>query len=253
MKLPPLEYTIDNIVLGWREEAVSFAAEHNYHLIVNSDQREHYYFQREDDIKHKWFEGIFQLGMKSLLPIPFEIQTVGFEDEKLKVITKGNTKVLINFGKLHIFDLDNFTNLNVEEIVEDYTVYDFFDITAGAKQINRPIVEFENTFVKTATFVPTNRSDRDKSGATLKDILVKSHIQSEDIKSFDFSETVVRLLLMRRLKELEIRAVPTKHQKESKFKKNRNIKVSHSYRHVSKNKFHYNIIDELDDRIALYG
>jgi len=253
MKLPPLEYTFDNVVLGWREEAVSFAREHGYHLIVNSDQRQHYYLQREDNIKHKWFEGIYQLGINSLLPIPFSLQTLGFEDDKLKVITEGNTKVLINFEELHIFDLDNFTNINIEEVVKDYVVHDFFNIRVGAKQPGRDIVEFENTFVKTATFVPSNRHDRDKRGETLKDILVRSHIQAEDIKSFDFSETVVRLLLERKLKELEIRVIPAKAAREGKFKKNRNIQVSHAYRHVAKDTFRYNIVGDVDSRIVLHG
>ena len=96
MKLPPLEYTFDNIVLGWREEAVSFAREHGYHLIVNSDQRPFHHFVGYQDTKHKWYEGIYDLGIRSLLPIPFDVQTVGLEDGKLKVITLGNSKVLIN-------------------------------------------------------------------------------------------------------------------------------------------------------------
>ena len=119
MKLPPLEYTFDNIVLGWREEAVSFAREHGYHLIVNSDQRPFHHFVGYQDTKHNWYNGIFELGMKSLLPIPFEVQTVGLENKHLKIITRGNTKVLITFKTLNVFDLESSVNLGFEEVVDN--------------------------------------------------------------------------------------------------------------------------------------
>ena len=244
MELPPLEYTLDNVVLGWREEAVSFAREHGYHLIVNSDQRPFHYFQREQDIKSNWYEGIYQLGIQSLLPVPFEIQTVGLESSKLKIVTEGNTKVLINFGKLHIFDLDNFANINVEEVIEDYIVYDFFDVLRGSKQRKNTVIDFENSFVKTASFVPSNRMDQDKRGELYKDIITKSIVEAEDIKSFDFSETVVRLLLTRKLKELGIKA-PSK-------KQTLNLKIDHSYRHYIKNTFSFNVVGDLDNRVVLH-
>ena len=107
MELPPLEYTFDNVVLGWREEAVSFARAHGYPLIVNSDQRPFHYFGGDQDIKTKWYEGIFDLGMRSLLPIPFDIERISLEDGGLRVVTRNNTKVFMGCGKLYIFDFEN--------------------------------------------------------------------------------------------------------------------------------------------------
>ena len=240
MKLPPLEYTFDNIVLGWREEAVSFAREHGYHLIVNSDQRPFHHFVGYQDIKSKWYEGIFDLGMRSLLPIPFGVQTVGLDDDKLKVVTEGNTKVMINFKKLHVFDLDNCGNVGVEEVIKDYLVHDMFDITAGSRLGREIILKPHNEFVKLITFVTSNRIDRNTSG-DFKDIVVKSVISHEDIKSFDYSDTVIRIFIERKLKEHNIKQ-PT----------GRSLKIKHSYRHTMKNSFHFKPIDELDKRIVLH-
>ena len=241
MKLPPLEYTFDNVVLGWREEAVSFAREHGYHLIVNSDQRPFHHFVGYQDIKSKWYEGIFDLGMRSLLPIPFDVQTVGLNEEgRLKVVTEGNTKVLINFKKLHIFDLDNCGDLGVDEVIEDYVVHDMFDITAGSRLGRDIVLKPRDTFIKLVEFVTSNRIDRNTSG-DFKDILATSIISHEDIKSFDFSETVVRIFLERKLKEHEI-----------KQPDGRSLKIQHSYRHVVKNIFYFKIADNLDQRIALH-
>ena len=241
MKLPPLEYTFDNVVLGWREEAVSFAREHGYHLIVNSDQRPFHHFVGYQDIKSKWYEGIFDLGMRSLLPIPFDVQTIGLNEEgRLKIITEGNTKVLISFKKLHIFDLDNCGNLGVDEVIKDYLVHDMFDITAGSRLGRDIVLKPTNTFVKLVEFVASNRIDRNTLG-DFKDIVTMCIISHEDIKSFDYSETVVRIFLERKLKEHKIRQPD-----------GRNLKIQHSFRHIIKNTFYFKALDDIDERIRLY-
>ena len=240
MKLPPLEYTFDNIVLGWREEAVSFAREHGYHLIVNSDQRPFYHFVGYQDIKSRWYEGIFDLGMRSLLPVPFEVQTIGLDEGKLKVVTEGNTKVVINFKKLHIFDLDNCGNLGVDEVIKDYLVHDMFDITAGSRLGRDIVLKPHDTFVKLVEFVTSNRIDRNTAG-DFKDILTTSVISHQDIKSFDCSETVVRIFLERKLREHNI-----------KQPNGRNLKIQHSFRHAVKNTFHFKPLDDIDQRIVLH-
>ena len=244
MKLPPLEYTFDNVVLGWREEAVSFAREHGYHLIVNSDQRPFHHFVGYQDIKHNWYNGIFELGMKSLLPIPFEVQTLVLENKQLKIITRGNTKVLINFKTLHVFDLENAVNLGFEEVIDNYLVYDMFDITAGSRLGRDIIIKPNDTFVKLVEFVTSNRIDRNSKG-DFKDIITTSLIGAEDIKNFDYSDTVVRIFLERKFRELKI-----------KQHNGRNLKIRHSFRRIIKNAFKTRPIlegDELDERIIMHA
>ena len=240
MELPPLKYTLDNVVVGWREEAVAFAREHGYHLIVNSEQRPFYYSFGLQDIKSRWYEGIFDLGMRSLLPIPFDVETVGLDDGRLKVVTKGNTKVLINFKALHLFDLDNCGNVGAEEKVEDYEVHDMFNIIHGLRVGRDIILNFNDSFVKAVKFVPSNRIDRNSAG-DFKDIIARSVINREDIKSFDCSETIVRIFLERKFKDHRI-----------KQPNGRSLKIEHSFRHVRKRKFYFNMIDTLDERIILY-
>ena len=240
MKLPPLEYTFDNVVLGWREEAVSFAREHGYHLIVNSDQRPFHHFVGYQDIKSKWYEGIFDLGMRSLLPIPFEVQTVGLDEKRLKVVTAGNTKVLIKFKKLHIFDLDNCGYLGVKEAIAEYLVHDRFDIAAGSRLGVAFAIHSGRSFVKNIRFVPSNRIDRNTAG-DFKDIITTSIIDAADIKSFDYSDTVIRILLNRKFKELQI-----------KQPNGRNLVIEHSFRHTIKNKFKFEPTPDMDERIILH-
>ena len=240
MELPPLEYTLDNVVVGWREEAVAFARKHGYHLIVNSDHRPFHYFVGYQDIKHRWYEGIFDLGMRSLLPIPFDVQSLGFEDARLKIITKNNTKVLLAFKELHLFDVDNFTNLNVEEVVENHIVHDMFDIVQGSRLGVDLSIFLHDEFLKVIKFVTSNRIDRN-TGGDFKDIITKSVLRDEDIRNFDFSETVVRLLVERKLRDRNI-----------KQPNGRSLKLRHSLRHSAKNEFSFNVVGPLDKRIVLH-
>jgi len=240
MELPPLKYTLDNIVIGWREEAVSFASARGYHLIVNSDQRPFYYSFGLQDVKSKWYEGIFDLGMRSLLPIPFDVQSLGFEEGHLKVITKNNTKVLLEFKELHLFDADNFTNLNVEEVVENHIVHDMFDVVQGSRLGMDLSIFLHDSFLKVIKFVASNRIDRN-TGGDFKDIITKSVVCDRDVRNFDFSETMVRLLVERKLREKNI-----------KQSNGRSLKLHHSIRHSAKNEFSFNVVGPLDERIVLH-
>ena len=240
MKLPPLEYTLDTVVLGWREEAVSFARKHGHHLIVNSEQRPFHHFVGYQDIKSKWYESIFDLGMRSLLPVPFDVQTIGLDEGKLKVVTKGNTRVLINFSALHIFDLDNCGDMGVTETIEEYLVHDMFDITSGSRLGREVVMKPKNTFVKLIEFVPSNRIDRNTSG-DFKDIVTTSIIGAEDIKSFEHSDTIIRILLERKLKEHKL-----------KQPNGRSLTIRHSFRHIVKSKFHTTVLPHVDSRIITH-
>jgi hypothetical protein len=173
-KLPQIKFTIPNLVIGWRLPAVLYAVEHKYPLIVNCDQRPHRYTFGYEDEKCEWITNIFNLGLASLLPVPFDIQTLGFEEENLKVITNSNSKILISFEKLHIFDTENCSQLNVGEEIMDYEVYDYFAVRKGAKQPEMTL-KIESSFLKTAKFIPTNRIDWNQE-KEIKDILAYSVI-----------------------------------------------------------------------------
>jgi len=241
MKLPLIEFEFDNIVVGWGHAAVTFARANNYHLIVNSEQRPFHYLVGHQDVKSDWLEGIYQLGMDGRLPIPFGVENVSFEDERLKVVTRGNTKVLVRFKKLHIFDLDNFAQLEVREVIKDHVVYDIFDLIQGSRLGEDFTLMCGGSFVKSIKFVTSNRIDRN-TGGDFKDIIVRSIIPDADLKSFDFSETVARILLERKLKEHKIQTA-----------NGTALKVRHSYRHALKNNFHFEVVGDVDPRIVLHG
>jgi len=119
-------------------------------------------------------------------------------------------------------------------------VHDMFDITAGSRLGREIVLKPRDEFVKLIMFITSNRIDRNTSG-DFKDILVTSVIKQEDIKSFDYSDTIIRIFLERKLKEHDIKQT-----------NGRSLKVRHSFRHMVKNTFHLKPVDELDSRIVLH-
>jgi hypothetical protein len=240
MELAPINLTVPNVVIGWSEEAVAFANKKNYHLIVNDTQRPFVHLFRNEDVKSEWYRNIFELGMKSKLPVPFDIQTVAIEDGNIKVITRQNTKILIDFKFVHIFDLENCHGFGLDQVIDDHIVTDLFDITAGSRLCRDIIIKPRDAFVKEFRTVRSNRIDRNTTG-DFKDFIAKSIISDKDIRGFDFSETVVRLVLERKLKKLEI-----------KQPNGRSLKIEHNHRHSMKNSFRIDKVEDIDARIIVH-
>ena len=240
MELTPITLALPTVVIGWREEAVAFANKKNYHLIVNDTQRPFVHIFRNEDVKSEWYKNIFELGMKSKLPVPFDIQTIALEEGKIKVITRQNTKILIDFKFVHVFDLENCYGFGLDQVIDDYTVKDYFDITIGSKLGHDIIIKPHDSFVKEFRTVRTNRVDKNSTG-DFKDFLATSIIDAQDIKNFDYSDTVVRLLLERKIKQMKLK----RNNKEY-------LKLSHSDRHISKRNFYFETTEDLDDRIVLH-
>ena len=240
MELAPINLTLPNVVIGWRKEAVAFANKKNYHLIVNDTQRPFVHIFRNEDVKSEWYKNIFELGMKSKLPVPFDIQTIALEEGKIKVITRQNTKILIDFKFVHVFDLENCYGFGLDQVIDDYTVKDYFDITIGSKLGHDIIIKPHDSFVKEFRTVRTNRVDKNSTG-DFKDFLATSIIDAQDIKNFDYSDTIVRLLLERKIKQMKLK----RNNKEY-------LKLSHSDRHISKRNFYFETTEDLDDRVVLH-
>ena len=120
-------------------------------------------------------------------------------------------------------------------------MYDIFDIVQGSRLGVDFTLWAPEPLIQSIKFVTSNRIARNTSG-DFKDIIVRSIIPDADLKSFDFSETVVRILLERKLKEHKI-----------KSSSGTPLKVSHSYRYVTKNKFYVDVVGALDPRIVLHG
>lgn len=216
--------------------AVEYARENDAALIVNDSTRpfSELYDGSGQRLRQRWLDLVFELGLHAQLPIPFDIQTIRVEDERLVVVTEGNTKVQIGFTQLVVFDFEKVVGTEIEENVLDYKVYDLFDINRGSLIEEAQEIEREGNFVSRAIFYPSKRVLRNTAGH-YKDIWVESTVAAGDLEAFDFSSTVVKLLLEREIKQQKITS-------DSGLP----LKIEHAQRLIYKNTVEYTVINPLD-------
>lgn len=125
-------------------------------------------------------------------------------------------------------------------MVKTHLVHDMFDVVQGSKLGVDVSIFLPDGFLKAIKFVASNRIDRNTTGE-FKDIITTSVVSDEDIRQFDFSETIVRLLVERKLRA-----------RNFKQPNGRSLKLRHSFRHAVKNEFSFNVVGPLDERIVLH-
>ncbi len=190
------ELNTKKLVIGYSLPAFQFAMENDAMIFVNGCLSPHPIEEKEK--AHKWHRLTFDLGMRGLTPIPSEIESIRIEKNVAKVTTEFYRMIKVHFEELYIFDLDCVEGLAIEEKIEDYIVYDWFNIKRGAKQPSSRIISTRD-FVKKLVFYPSLR--KDGNDGSFKDCYTKSLIASDRLREFDHSETVARFAAMRLIKE----------------------------------------------------
>jgi len=239
LKTPVLH--LDKIVVGHSIEAVRYAYENNAALIVNGTTRPfgESYDEKGNRIKQEWLDLVFELGRRTQLPIPFDVEVVRLEEENLVVITRAGARIEMTFTELIVFDFEKTLGLNVKEEILSYRVYDLFEINHGAL-IKRDLkIDSDNKFLNKIVFYPSPRNLRNTDGQ-FKDIWVESQIAAEDLHNFDYSSTIVKLLLKRKLEELQI-----------KSDTGRTLKFEHRIRQVYKKDVQYKVVSDIDERLKI--
>jgi len=184
------------LVVGYSLPALQFAMANGATLLINGVTLPHPIEEKEKATN--WYRLTFELGMRGLTPIPSEIESIRVEESTVKVITEFYRMIKIRFEELYIFDLDRVEGLAIEEKVEEYIVYDWFDIKRGAKQ-TAGTVEGHGNFVKELVFYPSIR--KDGNDGSFKDCYTKSYIPCDQLREFEYSETAARFAAMRLIKE----------------------------------------------------
>ena len=236
-----INFKFAKVVVGHCMAALEYAHDHGAILIVNSARRpfQELYAEDGDRVRQKWFDLVFELGLHSQLPVPFGVETIRLDDETLNIITEGNTRVRINFDELIVFDFERTVGLGVEEEILNYKVYDLFDVRQGSLIQEPPTIVRDTSFFERAVFYPSKRNPKN-TGGHYKDIWVESSISAHDLDNFEFSSTMIKLLLEREIKAREITS-----------DSGRPLKLEHSHRQVYKNDVEYKMINSLDKRVII--
>jgi|TARA_R110002012_G_scaffold305589_1_gene509784 hypothetical protein len=149
-----------------------------------------------------WEHVFFVLGLKGLTPFSDFCSSLRIDDNTLTGYSEYAKLRSVDFGVCHYFDDHaSYNLLPSENTPKTYNVYDRFAFIRGGKH-HLDLIEDKDHFCNKIWFYPSPRLD----GETLiKDACVLSILSDDQIDDFDFSETLVRLTTLQKMKDLGLR------------------------------------------------
>ena len=193
----------DEVVIGADLSALSYSLVNKCpFLYIRQLKPYDYEFKdREVELHTLYNQTLFKLAFGGYCPLSDKIQSIRIEDENiLKVTTKTNHLVNITFDKLKVSD-----DYKVEGLPEaiyktsyENVVIDHFGIHEMAKIY--PVTRINEKIIRTI-IVPNKHVRKTR----LMQLICKSIITDEDLKKIEYSESYIRLRMMRiyeNLKEL---------------------------------------------------
>jgi len=148
-----------------------------------------------------WERLVFLLGLSGLMPINNPENTLRVTENQLSV--SANSRVIkFNFNKLVIYEDEGIAGLTrvTKEKREKNRVIDWVNVRSGCRH-DHTYLEDDDDFVKEIYFYPTERSDNKK----LKDLAAVSYLTDEQLRDFDFSDTMAKFKIKKMMKEAGIR------------------------------------------------
>ncbi len=149
-----------------------------------------------------WEHVFFVLGLEGLTPFSDFCSSLRIDDNTLTGFSDYAKLRSVDFGVCHYFDEHATYNLlPCENTPKTYNVYDRFAFIRGGKH-HFDFIGSDDHFCNEIWFYPSPRQD----GETLiKDACVLSILSDDQIDDFDFSETIVKLTTLRKMKDLGLR------------------------------------------------
>ena len=183
-----------DVVVGADLKVVEFAYDNKFYLIKNRDPYHHSY----DGVEDVWAEKIYKLHELGLAPFASLNKTIRIQpEEKIIKISTNNNVYLIGYQNLHLFDDYNVRGMSLNRKIAHYRVIDWFDCQ-GLYSLGFDDIETEDKFVNKIKFFKTPRIDGDQK---YLDLLCESFLNEEQLKNFDYSDTVARFKITDLLKK----------------------------------------------------
>jgi hypothetical protein len=189
-----VDFFWNNVVIGSDLDAVEFAHDNNYFLIKNRRPYHHSYGGSEP----LWAEKSYQLYNRGLCAFTDKVQVLRVDPKEkiIKVFTE-SAMFLVRYSRLHLFDTDNVSGVSMDRQLLYYRVLDWFDCK-GLYDLPKDRIITDDDFVNKIVFFKTPRIDGDQK---YLDLLCESFLTEEQLKNFDYSDTMARLKTVMMLKE----------------------------------------------------
>jgi len=223
------------LVIGYSLEALQCAHSTGGILLVNSETKPHVYEERE--AFNEWARLSFYLGMSGGHPLPSKVHSIRIDGHVANVTTEFYKLIKIEFEELYIFDMELVEGLPIEEEITQYEVYDWFNISRGAKhpacQILRP-----GPFLRKVVLYPSRRGSGAARG--LRDCYAQSYLAPDELTTFECSETTARLATAGILKKSGFKGTPRVDQGVTSYN---SLELVHDRRDTYKHKKMF-LVDE---------
>jgi hypothetical protein len=158
-----------------------------------------------------WEHVYFVLGLKGLTPFSSVCNSLRLDTNELTGFSEYAKLRTIEFGVCHYFDEHSTYNLlSSEDKPKTHLVYDTFAFIRGGKH-HLDFISSDDDFCKKIWFYPSPRLD---GNTPIKDACVLSILSDEQIDDFDFSETIVRLTALQKMKDLGLRGPKNGYQED---------------------------------------
>lgn len=145
-----------------------------------------------------------ELNMKGLNPFGRSVESIRLklEENEISIVTNFFRKQFLRFSNLHIFDTTNIHGVDLaEQKKENFRVFDWFAVRSGMKHKYKKL-EDKSDFVKNIYFYISPRIDGNKDK---KDLVAESIMTEAQLSDIDYSDSIVRLKVLKIMKEAGIR------------------------------------------------
>ena len=183
-----------DVVIGADIDAVEFAHKNNFHLLKNRVPYHHSY----EGIEDPWASMCYDLYARGMCPFVDKVSKIRVEraDKTIKVVTAHNSFV-IRYDNLHVFDSENVGGVENNKELVHYRVIDWFDCK-GLYDLSCKQIISDDDFVSRIKFFKSRRIDGNQR---YLDLLCESFLTDSQLKSFEYSDTMVRFKVRDMLKK----------------------------------------------------
>ena len=153
-----------------------------------------------------WQRLVASLSLSGLLPMSDKAVSLSIQDNRLKAVTINSRLGRFDFEKLTIFDDREIRGLpSVEEQhIGKCRVIDWFHVRSGMEH-DHNLFTTEDDFIQKVIFYPSDRFGNQTSGRLRKDLVAISHLDTDQVSDFDYSDTMAKFKITQMMKNAGIK------------------------------------------------
>jgi hypothetical protein len=189
-----VDFEWGDVVIGADLDAIRFAYDNKRPLIKNRLPHHHSY----EDIEQEWAEKIYQLYEMALVPFADKSNNIRvFPEEKILKVFTDRSVYIVKYDNLHLYDDENVEGASLDRELLYYRVVDWFDCQ-GLYDLDFDEVTTDDKFVNIIKLFKTRRIDGNQK---YLDLLCESFLTDNQLKSFDYGDTMARFKVADLLKK----------------------------------------------------